>query len=96
MGCTKAHSPEIEIVLHWQPPNIDIFHSDPSLVVIFDLNFKISLKVCCLMVNFALPVASGLEYWYLEEPGMYDVLDFIVLNKVLHKYFPLLMKRNIR
>ena len=32
LGCTKTRSPEIGKVLHWRPPDVDIFHTDPSLV----------------------------------------------------------------
>ena len=30
--CTKTQSPKIGTVLHWQPPDVHIFHTDPSLV----------------------------------------------------------------
>ena len=32
LGCTKTRSPEFGMVLHWRPPDVHIFHTDPSLV----------------------------------------------------------------
>ena len=34
LGCTKIRNPEISTVLHWRPPDIHIFHTDPSLICI--------------------------------------------------------------
>ena len=31
LGCTKTRSPEIGPVLHWRPPDVEIFYTDPSL-----------------------------------------------------------------
>ena len=31
LGCTQMWSPEVSTVLHWQPPDVHIFGSDPSL-----------------------------------------------------------------
>ena len=32
LGCTKMWSPEIRMVLHWRPPDVSIFHTDPSIM----------------------------------------------------------------
>ena len=32
MGCTKMQSPGIDMVLHWPPPDVPIFGTDPSLL----------------------------------------------------------------
>ena len=32
LGCTKMRCPEIDTVLHWRPPDIHMFHTDPSLL----------------------------------------------------------------
>ena len=32
LGSTETQSPGISTVLHWQPPDIHIFGTDPSLV----------------------------------------------------------------
>ena len=32
LGRTKTRSPEFGTVLHWRPPDVHIFHTDPSLV----------------------------------------------------------------
>ena len=32
LECTKTRSPGIGIVLHWRPPDIHIFGTDPSLI----------------------------------------------------------------
>ena len=34
LGCTKARSPGIGTDLHWRPPDVHIFDTDPSLVTI--------------------------------------------------------------
>ena len=31
LGCTKIPSPVISTALHLRPPNVHIFHTDPSL-----------------------------------------------------------------
>ena len=31
-GGTKMRSPIIGLVLHWRPPHVHIFHTDPSLI----------------------------------------------------------------
>ena len=33
LGCTKTQSSKIGVVLHWQPPDVHIFHTDPSLEI---------------------------------------------------------------
>ena len=33
LGRTKTRSPECGTVLHWRPPDVHIFHTDPSLVL---------------------------------------------------------------
>ena len=30
LGCVKMRSPEMGTFLHWQPPDVHIFHTDPS------------------------------------------------------------------
>ena len=32
LRCSKMQSPEIDTVLHWRPPVVHIFHTDPFLV----------------------------------------------------------------
>ena len=32
LGCTKTQNPGIGTVLHWRPPDVHIFHTDPSLM----------------------------------------------------------------
>ena len=32
LGFTKMRNPGIGTVLHWRPPDVHIFHTDPSLV----------------------------------------------------------------
>ena len=32
LECTKTRSPEIGTVSHWRLPDVDIFHTDPSLL----------------------------------------------------------------
>ena len=34
MGCTKPRSPGIGTILHWQPPDVHIFGTNPSLLLI--------------------------------------------------------------
>ena len=33
LGCTKTQSPKIGAILHWRPPDVHIFHIDPSLEI---------------------------------------------------------------
>ena len=33
LECTNTRSPEFGTVLHWQPPDVHIFHTDPSLLL---------------------------------------------------------------
>ena len=42
-GCTKTRSPGIGTVLHWRPPDIHIFGTDPSLVLGSVLGLSISI-----------------------------------------------------
>ena len=37
LGCTKTWGPKISTVLHWRPPSVHIFYTDPSLVYIAEL-----------------------------------------------------------
>ena len=43
LGRTKTRSPEFGTVLHWRPPDVHIFHTDPSLFIIRLISFIILL-----------------------------------------------------
>ena len=47
LGCTRTRSPRISTVLLWRPPDVYIFHTDPSLICKQNiLNFYKTLFSC--------------------------------------------------
>ena len=61
LGCTKTRNPGIGTVLHWRPPDVEIFGTDPSLVVIqSEVNWKLTRSLL-FMSRFGLNITQSLK-----------------------------------
>ena len=92
LGCTKTRSPRIGTVLHWQPPDVHIFDTDPSLILINNgdrLNVLLLLQGQTRCLYQKIPFVSliiglcGLEC-QMRQICMSDVIDPRGWKRILH------------